>query len=150
MMKPFFDWFQTLAFSVAFRESTWMFAVIEAALDAVRELQREPRSMRTFGLAARSSAFRFESTGDPEKRQKVLIPAVDEVNALSSHMVQIDAVRHGRKVVKLRLIWFAKDEQGAKAAYCEIQRHKAGRSARLAGSVSTSAWSISASASVFE
>jgi uncharacterized membrane protein len=31
MMKPFFDWFQTLAFSVAFRESTWMFAVIEAA-----------------------------------------------------------------------------------------------------------------------
>jgi hypothetical protein len=31
MLKPFFDWFQTLAFSVAFRESTWMFAVIEAA-----------------------------------------------------------------------------------------------------------------------
>jgi hypothetical protein len=68
-------------------------------------------------------------------RQKVLIPAVDEVNALSSHMVQIDAVRHGRKVVKLRLIWFAKDEQGLKAAYCEVQRHKAGRSARLAGMV---------------
>jgi hypothetical protein len=68
-------------------------------------------------------------------RQKVLIPAVDEVNALSSHMVQIDAVRHGRKVVKLRLIWFAKDEQGLKAAYCEVQRHKAGRKARLAGMV---------------
>ena len=68
-------------------------------------------------------------------RQKVLIPAVDEVNALSSHMVQIDAVRHGRKVVKLRLIWFAKDEQGLKAAYCEVQRHKAGRAARLAGTV---------------
>jgi hypothetical protein len=30
MLKPFFDWFQTLAFSMAFRESTWMFAVIEA------------------------------------------------------------------------------------------------------------------------
>jgi hypothetical protein len=68
-------------------------------------------------------------------RQKVLIPAVDEVNALSSHMVQVDAVRHGRKVVKLRLIWFPKDEQGLKSAYCEIQRHKAGRSARLAGTV---------------
>src|SRR4051812_124092 len=37
--------------------------------------------------------------------------------------------------VKLRLIWFAKDEQGLKAAYCEVQRHKAGRSARLAGTV---------------
>jgi hypothetical protein len=38
-------------------------------------------------------------------------------------------------VSKLRLIWFAKDEQGLKAAYCEVQRHKAGRSARLAGTV---------------
>jgi hypothetical protein len=64
-------------------------------------------------------------------RRKALIPAVDEVNALSGHMVQIDAVRHGRKVVKLRLIWFPKDEQGLKAAYCEVQRHKAGRKARI-------------------
>ena len=30
MFKPFFDWFQTLAFSVAFRQSAWMFAIIEA------------------------------------------------------------------------------------------------------------------------
>ena len=66
-------------------------------------------------------------------RRFVLIPAVDEVNALSGHMVQIDAIRHGRKVVKLRLIWFAKDEQGLKAAYCEVQRHKAGRKARIGG-----------------
>jgi hypothetical protein len=66
-------------------------------------------------------------------RRFALIPAVDEVNALSGHMVQIDAVRHGRKVVKLRLIWFPKDEQGLKAAYTEIQRHKAGRKARIGG-----------------
>jgi hypothetical protein len=66
-------------------------------------------------------------------RRFVLIPAVDEVNALSGHMVQLDAVRHGRKVVKLRLIWFPKDEQGLKAAYCEVQRHKAGRKARIGG-----------------
>jgi hypothetical protein len=66
-------------------------------------------------------------------RRKALIPAVDEVNALSGHMVQIDAVRHGRKVVKLRLIWFPKDEQGLKAAYTEVQRHKAGRKARIGG-----------------
>jgi hypothetical protein len=68
-------------------------------------------------------------------RQKVLIPAVQEVNAFSPFMVQLDAIRHGRKVVKLRLIWFAKDEQGLKSSYCEVQRHKAGRSARLAGTV---------------
>src|SRR3954469_1799563 len=60
-------------------------------------------------------------------------PAVAEVNALSGHMVQIDAIRHGRKVVKLRLIWFAKDEQGLKAAYTEVQRHKAGRKVRIDG-----------------
>jgi hypothetical protein len=66
-------------------------------------------------------------------RRFALIPAVDEVNALSGHMVQLDAIRHGRKVVKLRLIWFAKDEQGLKAAYCEVQRHKAGRKARIGG-----------------
>jgi hypothetical protein len=56
-------------------------------------------------------------------------------NAFLPFMVQIDAVRYDRKEVKLRLIWFAKDEQGLKSAYCEIQRHKAGRSARLAGMV---------------
>ena len=66
-------------------------------------------------------------------RRFALIPAVDEVNALSGHMVQIDAVRHGRKVVKLRLIWFPKDEQGLKAAYTEVQKHKAGRKARIGG-----------------
>jgi len=66
-------------------------------------------------------------------RRFVLIPAVDEVNALSPFMVQIDAVRHGRKVVKLRLMWFAKDEQGLKSVYAEVQRHKAGRKARISG-----------------
>jgi hypothetical protein len=66
-------------------------------------------------------------------RRKALIPAVEEVNAFSPFMVQIDAIRHGRKVVKLRLIWFAKDEQGLKAAYTEVQKHKAGRKARIGG-----------------
>jgi plasmid replication initiation protein len=66
-------------------------------------------------------------------RTRALIPAVDEVNALSGFRVQIDAVRHGRKVVKLRLIWFPKDEQGLKAAWAELQRHKAGRRARITG-----------------
>src|SRR3954470_17451365 len=66
-------------------------------------------------------------------RSFALFAAVGEGHAVSGHMVQIDAVRHGRKVVKLRLIWFAKDEQGLKAAYCEVQKHKAGRKARIGG-----------------
>jgi hypothetical protein len=66
-------------------------------------------------------------------RRKALIPAAAEVNAFSPYMVQIDAVRHGRKVIKLRLMWFAKDEQGLKSAYAELQRHRAGRKARVSG-----------------
>lgn len=68
-------------------------------------------------------------------RQKVLVPAGDEVNALSSYRIEIDAIRHGRKVVKLRLLWFPKDENGLKAAYAEAGRHSAGRSARTAHQV---------------
>jgi plasmid replication initiation protein len=66
-------------------------------------------------------------------RRFALIPAVNEVNAFSPYMVQLDAIRHGKKVAKLRLIWFPKDEQGLKAAYCEVQKHKAGRKARMGG-----------------
>jgi hypothetical protein len=31
------------------------------------------------------------------------------------------------------MVWFPKDDQGLKAAYTEIQRHKAGRKARIGG-----------------
>ena len=30
MLRPFFDWFQELAFAIAFRASTWMFPVVDA------------------------------------------------------------------------------------------------------------------------
>jgi hypothetical protein len=66
-------------------------------------------------------------------RRFALIPAVQEVNAFSPYMVQLDAVRHGKKILKLRLIWFAKDEQGLKTAYTELQRHRVGRKARVSG-----------------
>jgi plasmid replication initiation protein len=68
-------------------------------------------------------------------RRKALIPAAEEVNAFFPFMVRLDAIRHGKKVVKLRLSWFPKDEQGLKAAYCEVQKHKAGRKARIGGTV---------------
>jgi hypothetical protein len=64
---------------------------------------------------------------------KAIKPAVAEVNALGDYHVQIDSIRHGRFITKLRLIWFPKDEQGLKAAYTEVQRHKAGRKARIGG-----------------
>jgi hypothetical protein len=66
-------------------------------------------------------------------RKKAIEPAVDELNALGDYHVQIDGVRTGRAITKVRMIWFPKDEQGLKAAYTEVQRHKAGRKARIGG-----------------
>ena len=35
--------------------------------------------------------------------------------------------------MKIRLSWFPKDEAGLKSAYAELQRHRAGRKARING-----------------
>jgi hypothetical protein len=43
------------------------------------------------------------------------------------------AIRSARFITKVRMVWFPKDDQGLKAAYTEIQRHKAGRKARIGG-----------------
>jgi len=66
-------------------------------------------------------------------RQRAIDPAVAEVNALGGYQVQIEGVRTGKSMTRIRLIWFAKDEQGLKAAYTEVQKHKAGRKARIGG-----------------
>jgi plasmid replication initiation protein len=66
-------------------------------------------------------------------RVKAIEPAVAEVNALGGYQVQIEGVRTGKSMTRIRLIWFAKDEQGLKAAYTEVQKHKAGRKARIGG-----------------
>jgi plasmid replication initiation protein len=66
-------------------------------------------------------------------RVKAIEPAVAEVNALGGYHVQIDGIRTGRSITKVRMVWFPKDEQGLKAAYTEVQKHKAGRKARIGG-----------------
>jgi hypothetical protein len=66
-------------------------------------------------------------------RVKAIGPAVAEVNALGDYHVQIEGVRTGKSMTRIRMIWFPKDEQGLKAAYTEVQKHKAGRKARIGG-----------------
>jgi hypothetical protein len=68
-------------------------------------------------------------------RRNVMEPAVLEVDALSDCHVRADPQKSGRSVVGYRLSWFKKDEAGLKAAFTELQRHKAGRKARINGSV---------------
>jgi plasmid replication initiation protein len=66
-------------------------------------------------------------------KAKAIAPALAELNALGDYHVQIDGVRTGRSITKVRMIWFPKDEQGLRAAYTEVQRHRAGRKARVSG-----------------
>jgi hypothetical protein len=68
-------------------------------------------------------------------RRFVMDPAVAEVAALSDCFVKATPIKSGRSITGYRLHWMKKDEEGMKRAYDELQRHKAGRRSRLAGTV---------------
>ena len=73
----------------------------------------------------------------PELRRHVLEIAVREVNALSPIVVTAEPIKKGRKVVAVRLTWskkppFSPEEE---AAALEVNRHSAGRPARIADTV---------------
>jgi hypothetical protein len=70
-------------------------------------------------------------------RRYVLEPAVAEVSALSDCFVKVAPLKTGRTVTGYRVHWVKKDEAGLKAAYAELQRHKAGRKARITGLAET-------------
>jgi len=56
-----------------------------------------------------------------------LKPAVAEVNRISDYMISIGAIRHGRSVVRLHLIWLKKSPQSRKQAARERARISARR-----------------------
>lgn len=70
-------------------------------------------------------------------RRAAVEPATKEVNGLSPFSVSIEPVRRGRKVVKVRVSWSKKEpfSPSEQAAAREVNRAKAGRKARLAGTV---------------
>ncbi len=73
----------------------------------------------------------------PNLLQKVITPAVLEVNGLADFGVKIDVIREGGKVRGLvtgfRVSWWRKNEHELKSAFSEIKRSKIGRIARLRG-----------------
>ena len=73
----------------------------------------------------------------PNLLQKVINPAMLEVNGLADFGVKIDAIREGGKVRGLvtgfRMSWWRKNDDQLKSAYSEIKRSKVGRIARLRG-----------------
>ena len=63
----------------------------------------------------------------------VIKPAVAEVNALASFNLMVFPEKKGKRVIGVRLAWYAKTNDEAKAARQEVQREKTGRKARIAG-----------------
>jgi plasmid replication initiation protein len=84
----------------------------------------------------------------PDLNRKALRPAVREVNALSPFEVEAEPVTRGRKVVQVRLSWSKKEpfSPAEQAAAREVNRARAGRKARIAGTVETVAPELSAEA----
>ncbi|WP_181708692.1 replication initiation protein [Chthonobacter rhizosphaerae] len=72
-----------------------------------------------------------------EFNKHVLKPAVAEINALAAFNLSVLPVKQGKKVVRIKVMWWKKDQDELKAAYAEVQRSKVGRRARIAGTVET-------------
>ncbi|WP_316016084.1 replication initiation protein [Roseobacter sp. HKCCA0434] len=90
------------------------------SLEDFREiLGVEPGKLKTFG----------------NLNQYAIKPALVEVNALSDVTVTVMPEKTGRRVTGVLIGWEAKDVEGRKAAYQELQRPKVGRKARITGTV---------------
>jgi hypothetical protein len=71
----------------------------------------------------------------PNLLQRVITPAVLEVNGLADFGVAVDPIRKGGQkrglVTGFKLSWWRKDVPGLQAAYQELKQPKVGRMARL-------------------
>jgi hypothetical protein len=97
------------------------------------------------GLRKTSEAFLLDDLrnilGIPPERyplfgnlkQKVLVPAIAEINHLAGFQVGFQAQRHGRSVVAVKLFWGIKNKDERIAALKELERTKVGRKARRDG-----------------
>lgn len=90
------------------------------SIDALRDLLNVPKGKLT----------RFA-----DLNRRVLKPAMNEINALSDHHIFLIPVKEGRKVVSIRLAWHQKTPDGRRRALNEIDKHRAGRLARIKGKV---------------
>jgi Initiator Replication protein len=68
---------------------------------------------------------------------RVIGPSVLEVNGLGEFGCKVESVYKGRKVIALRLSWWAKSLEQKKAALKELRVSRIGRKARLLGKVET-------------
>jgi Initiator Replication protein len=74
---------------------------------------------------------RYKTFGELNKH--VVKPAVTEVNALAPFEISVLPIKQGKRVVQIRVGWWAKEGDALRNAWNEMQRPKAGRRARIAG-----------------
>lgn len=79
--------------------------------------------------------------GFPQLKQKVITPAVSEINALSDFNVEVRPIREGGlsrgTLTGFELMWEKKDNDEWMAVLDELGRPKVGRKARISGKVET-------------
>lgn len=102
-------------------------------LSGLSHKQMEDYDLEDFRSMMGVPAAKYKTFGEFNKH--VLKPAVSEVNALAPFTVNVMPVKRGKKVVTMRVGWWKKSQDELKAAYEELNRHKSGRRARLAGTV---------------
>ena len=77
--------------------------------------------------------------GFPQLKQRVIDPAVLEVNKLSDFTVEIEPIREGGrlrgKIVSFQIRWEKKPREEWSAVLAELGRSKVGRKARITGTV---------------
>lgn len=116
----------TTKYAVSLYENLAQFANLskkvhqDYSLDEFRELLGVPPS-------------RYKSFG--ELNLHVIKPAVSEVNALAPFGISVLPIKQGKKVMQIRVGWWAKDTAALQDASNEMNRSKVGRKARLAGTV---------------
>lgn len=97
------------------------------------------------GLRKTSEVFLLEDLRNilgisPEKyplfgnlKQKVLAPAIGEINHLAGFQIGFQPQRHGRSIVAVKLFWGIKGQDARIDALKELERTKVGRKARREG-----------------
>ena len=71
----------------------------------------------------------------PNFQQRVLKPALAELNQLAGFKVGFTPLKSGRKIIGVRLTWGVKDEPERVAALKELEGSRVGRKARRTGQV---------------
>lgn len=68
-------------------------------------------------------------------RPRAIEPAAQEINALAPFSVRIEDIKRGRSVIGYRVWWWQKSRDEYSAAIAELERPRAGRAARINGTV---------------